>query len=102
MARKNNGNISVECPDCGTRLIIDPQLGKVLRHEAPPPKRSSMDLGEAAALLREQAEKREAIFRQSAEDLKTHSQLLERKFEESLSQNRARPVTRPTRDFDLD
>lgn len=102
MVRQNNGNISVECPDCGARLIIDPQLGKVIRHEAPPPKRSSMDLGDAAALLREQAEKREAVFRQSAADLETHSQLLERKFEESLDQNRGRPVTRPTRDFDLD
>jgi hypothetical protein len=99
---RQNPTISVECPCCGARIVIDPNLGKVIRHELPPPKKSGLDLGEAAELLRRQAEEREAVFRQSAADLETHSQLLERKFEESLDQNRGRPVTRPTRDIDLD
>jgi len=99
---RQNPTISVECPCCGARIVIDPNLGKVIRHELPPPKKNSLDLGEAAELLRRQAEEREAVFRRSAADLESHSQLLERKFEESLDQNRGRPVTRPTRDIDLD
>jgi hypothetical protein len=96
------GDIAVECPCCGARLTIDPRLRKVLSHDAPPPKRSGLDLDQAAALLKEQAARREAIFRQSSEDIKSHSQLLDRKFEAALEKSKDEPVTRPTRDFDLD
>jgi hypothetical protein len=99
---RQNPSISVECPCCGARIVIDPNLGKVIRHELPPPKNNSLARGEAAARRRRPAEGRAAVFRRSAADLESHSQLLERKFEESLDQNRGRPVTRPTRDIDLD
>jgi hypothetical protein len=42
------------------------------------------------------------ILPQSAEDEKAKSQLLDRKFEESLEKAKQQPVTRPTRDIDLD
>jgi hypothetical protein len=61
-----------------------------------------LDLDQAAALLKEQAARREAIFRQSSEDVKIQSQLLERKFEAALEKNKDAPVTKPTRDIDLD
>ena len=97
-----NSNLSVECPCCGARLMIDAKLGKVLSHEAPPPKRSALDLDHAAALLKEQAARREAIFNQSSADIKIHSELLERKFEAALEKNKDAPVTKPTRDIDLE
>ena len=103
MAKTKENDIRVTCPCCGARLTIDPQLRQVISHEAPPPQRGlSPDLDRAAALLREQAAKREALFNQSAQDLKTKSQVLDRKFQEALGKSKDEPVTKPTRDIDLD
>jgi hypothetical protein len=100
--QSKSGNLSVECPCCGARLTIDEKLGKVVSHEAPPQKRNSLDLGQAAAFLKEQADRRESTFRQSSEDLKIQSQLLDRKFEAALEKSKDEPITKPTRDIDLD
>ena len=102
MAQAKNDNLTVECPCCRARLIIDAKLGKVLRHEEPPQKRNDLDLGNVQDLLREQARRREDIFQQSSADLKIQSELLDRKFAEALEKNKAEPITRPTRDIDLD
>jgi len=102
MVQVKNDNLTVECPCCGARLIIDAKLGKVLRHEEPPQKRGDLDLGNVQNLLREQAKRREEIFKQSSADLKIQSELLDRKFAEALEKSKESPVTRPTRDIDLD
>ncbi len=102
MSQQKNNSLSVECPCCGAHLTIDAKLGKVVSHEAPPPKRNALDLDQAAALLKEQAARREAIFKQSSADVKIQSELLERKFEAALEKNKDAPVTKPTRDIDLD
>ncbi len=102
MAQPKSSDISVECPCCGARLTIDVKLGKVVSCDAPPPKRNALDLDHAAALLKEQAARREAIFKQSAEDMKIQSQLLERKFAAALEKSKDEPVKKPTRDIDLD
>jgi hypothetical protein len=102
MAQSKSSSISVECPCCGARLTIDETLRKVVSHETPPPKRSALDLDHATALLKEQAARREAIFKQSSEDMKNKSQLLERKFEAALEKSKDEPIQKPTRDIDLD
>jgi len=102
MNRQKSVDISVECPCCGARLTVDARLGKVIGHDAPPPKRSALDLDQAAALLKEQAARREAIFKQSAEDMKIQSKVLERKFEAALEKSKDEPIKKPTRDIDLD
>jgi predicted amidophosphoribosyltransferase len=103
MARKENDSVTVACPCCGANLTIDPALEKVIAHEAPPERRhAAPDLDHAAALLREQAARREAIFKQSAEDEKDKPQLLERKFAEALKKSKDQPIVKPTRDIDLD
>jgi len=103
MGRVKNRDISLKCPCCSAGLVIDPALGKVISYEEPPPRQTNVpDLGQAASLLQEQAAKREAIFRQSEEDQKTKSQVLERKFEEALKKSKDEPITKPTRDIDLD
>jgi len=103
MTKTKGNTISLACPCCGAQLTIDSGLGKVIAHEAPPPRRQDApDLGRVGALLQEQAARREAIFRQSTEDEKCKSQLLERKFEEALKKSKDQPITRPTRDIDLD
>src|SRR5213594_3692477 len=102
MAEKKIDNIHARCPCCGAQLTIDPMLRRVIASEAAPKPSNVPDLDRANALLREQAARREAIFRQSAEEVKVKSQLLERKFEQALEKSKDEPVTRPTRDIDLE
>jgi hypothetical protein len=45
---------------------------------------------------------RESIFQQSVDAEKTRGDALSRRFEEALKQARQEPVTKPTRDWDLD
>ena len=102
MAQAKNSNLTVECPCCGAKLIIDAKFGKVLRHEYPLQKHNSLDLGNVQDLLRDQARRREEIFQQSSADLKVQSELLDRKFAEALEKSKGEPITKPTRDIDLD
>ncbi len=102
MANPKMPDIQVECPCCGARLVIDAVLRKVIAHEVPPKHVNAPDLDHATSLLKEQAERREAIFRKSTEDEKSKSQLLERKFAEALKKSKDEPVTKPTRDIDLE
>ncbi len=103
MPRSKSGSISVTCPCCGANLTVDAELQKVIAHEAPPPRhQNAPDLDRVDALLREQAARREAIFRQSEADEKSKPQLLEKKFAEALKKSKDQPVEKPTRDIDLD
>ena len=102
MTPKKNDAISVECPCCGAQLSVDPELRKVLSYDPPSEPANTLDLGQAAALLKEQAARREAIFAKSSEDLKTQSQLLEKKFAAALEKSKDEPIVKPTRDIDLD
>lgn len=101
MARTRS-NLEITCPHCGARLKIDSALGKVIAHEAPPKRTRAPDLDQAAKLLQEEAARREGLFKQSAEEEKIKTQLLERKFEESLKKSKGTPPTPPIRDIDLD
>ncbi len=83
-------------------MSVDVELAKVLNYDPPPKTSHAPDLGEAAKLLAQEQERREALFRQSVDDQKTSSELLERKFAESLKKSKDEPVTRPLRDMDLD
>jgi ribulose kinase len=60
------------------------------------------DMEEAARAMREQDTRRESIFRQSLEQHKQHSDLLEKKFQEALKRAKDAPDTPHIRDFDLD
>ncbi len=102
MAQKDQSALEVVCPCCGARLTIDAGLGRVLHHVAPPKPDHAPDLEHAAQLLEKEKARREALFQQSTEDHKIKSDLLDRKFQEALKQTKDEPVTRPTRDIDLD
>ena len=90
------------CPCCGATLTVDAELGKVLFHLAPPKPDKGPDLDDAARLLKQEAERREALFRQSADEEKIKSELLDRKFKEAFEKTKDQPTGRPLRDFDLD
>jgi hypothetical protein len=100
MARLKS-EIEIVCPCCGATLVIDTNLGRIVSHKEPE-NPNKPELSEAQRILAEEAARREAIFQQSVESEKTRGDALARRFEEALKQARQEPVTRPTRDFDLD
>jgi len=101
MTKQKSNDLNILCPCCGARLLVDASLRKVISHEAPPKHVDAPDLGKAGAYLKEQAARREALFRQSSEDERNKTLILERKFEESLKKSKDEPIRRPTRDIDL-
>jgi hypothetical protein len=93
--------IQVACPCCQATLVIDVNLGRVISHDEPS-RANKPELSEAQRILTEEAARREAIFQQSVDAEKTRGDALSRRFEEALKQARQEPITKPTRDFDLD
>ena len=100
MARLKS-EIEVTCPCCQSTLVIDLNLGRVVGHKEPE-RTDKPELGEAHRIVAEQAARREAAFQQSVDAEKTRGDALSKRFEEALKQARQEPVTKPTRDFDLD
>jgi len=100
MARLKS-EIEVACPCCQAILVIDTNLGRVVSHKEPE-NPNKPELGDAHRILADQAARREAVFQQSVDAEKTRGDVLSRRFEEALNQARQEPVTKPTRDFDLD
>ena len=76
MARLKS-ELEVTCPCCNTTLVID-------------------------LILAAEEARRESIFQQSVHAEKNRGDALARRFEEALRQAHTEPVTKPTRDFDLD
>jgi len=91
----------VTCPCCRSSLVIDLNLGRVVSHHEPE-RGDKPELNEAERILAAEAARRDALFEQSVAAEKTRGDALARRFEEALKQASGEPVTRPTRDFDLD
>jgi len=93
--------LEVTCPCCQATLVIDMNLGRVISHKEPD-RGNKPELSEAQRILADEAARREAMFQQSVDSEKTRGDALSKRFEEALRQARNEPITRPTRDFDLD
>ena len=100
MARLKS-ELEVICPCCQAILVVDTNLGRVVGHKEAE-RGNKPELSEAQRILAEEAERREAIFKQSVESERTRGDALSRRFEEALKQARTEPISKPTRDFDLD
>ena len=96
-----SSEIEVLCPCCQSTLIVDLNLRRVIRH-VEPERGNKPELSEAQRILAEEAARRDALFQQSVESERTRGDALSKRFEEALKQARNEPITRPTRDFDLD
>jgi hypothetical protein len=98
---KLKSEFEVECPCCSAKLVVDANLERVIRHsEAPSGDRPELD--DAQRILSEQAARREALFQKSVAEERTRGDALSKRFEEALKQAKEEPITKPTRDFDLD
>jgi hypothetical protein len=91
----------VPCPCCQAKLTIDPELGAVIGHEAPPARRTVDDLGAAFDVLRSKSAEREARFREQMQAEEQKGKLLDRKFQEGLKKAKDSPDP-PRRPFDFD
>lgn len=89
------------CPCCQATLVIDVNLRRIVRHEEPV-RGDRPELSNAQRILAEEAARRESLFQQSVAAEKTRGDALSRRFEEALKQAHDEPITKPTRDFDLD
>jgi hypothetical protein len=98
---KLKSEIEVTCPCCRATLVIDQNLRRVVHHREPE-NPNKPELSDAQRILAAEQARREAIFEQSVNDEKTRGDALAKRFEEALKQARQEPITKPTRDFDLD
>ena len=98
---KLKSEVEVECPCCHSTLVIDINLGRVVRHQEPE-RADKPELSEASRILAAAEARREALFEQSVQSEKTRGDALSRRFEEALKQAKDQPITKPERDFDLD
>ena len=98
---KITSEFEIACPCCAATLVVDANLQRVIRHSEPP-SADRPELDHAQRILAEQAAKREALFQKSVADERNRGDALSKRFEEALRQAREEPITKPTRDFDLD
>ena len=98
---KLSSELEVMCPCCGSTLVIVTNLGRVISHSEPE-RTDKPELDHAARIVADQAARREALFQQSFEAERGRGDALAKRFEEALKQAKTEPITKPTRDFDLD
>ena len=89
------------CPCCNATLVVDSNLKRVVRH-VEPVRGDRPELSNAQRILADEAARREALFQQSVTAERTRGDALSKRFEEALKQANQEPITKPTRDFDLD
>jgi hypothetical protein len=102
MGNRSGENLHLICPCCQAKLTVDPILGVVLSHEAPPKAGPNVDLTDAAGILAEQNRQREDKFKDSWFQESNKEDILTKKFEEAMKKAKDAPVEKPIRDFDLD
>ena len=101
MTARLKSEIEVTCPCCSSTLIVDLNLGRVVGHkEVENPNKPELD--DAHRIIADQAARREAAFQESVNAEKTRGDALSKRFEEALKQAHQEPITKPTRDFDLE
>ena len=91
----------IDCQCCSAKMVVDANLERVIRHSEPP-SADRPELDHAQRIVAEQAARREALFQKSVAEEKGRGDALSRRFEEALKQAKEEPITKPTRDFDLD
>jgi hypothetical protein len=100
---KSSSQFEVTCPCCSAVLKVDVTEKAVISHIAPVKPKMFNDIEEAARAMKKQDSRRDSIFRQSVENQKHASELLEKKFQEAVRKAKESPDTgKPIRDFDLD
>ena len=96
-----NPSAKSPAPAVAPSLVIDLNLGRIISHSEPSSGSTSSSPTPQRILADEKA-RREAAFEQSFNTERTKGDALSKRFEEALKQAKEEPITKPTRDFDLD
>jgi len=91
----------VTCPCCRATLVVDGGLKRVVRH-AEPERADKPKLDDAHEILAAAKARRDALFDQSVASERTRGDALSKRFEEALKEASKEPISKPSRDFDLD
>ena len=98
---KLKSELELTCPCCGARwssTSISAASSRTRSRSAA----TSRSWTRPTRILAAEAARREALFEQSVQAEKGRDDALSRRFEEALKQASKEPITKPTRDFDLD
>lgn len=91
------------CPCCQAELVIDPATRAIIRHKEHIKPPSLADMEAAVARFKGEADRREDAFKKSVEQHKSHSDVLNKKFDEMLRIAKENPhEPPPKRDIDID
>lgn len=96
--------LTVRCPDCDTRLVVDAATGEVLSHRKPTAQKAGgKDFDTLLEGLGKDKVEAEAIFERELGALKDRDRLLEEKFREAMKRAEEEPDDEPPlRPWDLD
>lgn len=95
--------IHVVCPCCQGELFIDPATQAVIRHKEHVKPPTMADIETAVQRFKGEASRREDAFKKSVEQHKSHSDILNKKFDEMLRLAKENPdEPPPKRDIDFD
>jgi hypothetical protein len=95
--------IQVVCPCCQAELFIDPATHAVIRHKEHVKPPTLADMEAAVTRFKGEAGRREDAFKKSVEQHKSHSDVLNKKFDEMLRLAKENPnEPPPKRDIDFD
>jgi hypothetical protein len=101
---KEKNRLSVVCPDCSSRLLVDAATGEVISHQAhKPPPAGGKELGELLDDLDREKEQAEDLFQREVSAHKDRERLLDEKFQEAMKRaEESDDDTPPPRPFDFD
>jgi hypothetical protein len=96
-----SGTVRLDCPCCGTKLVVDAATGTILSEE-----RSKADPGasfeKALADVHSGAERREDAFSKAFDRTKNLDDLLQKKFEEAKRKAAEDKSVKPRNPLDFD
>jgi len=78
-------DLEIRCPDCGSRLRVDPHTGAIIAHG---PGEKPADLGEAARLHQEKGVKKEDAFRSAVAAERSRKEDLDKLFKKAADKAR--------------
>ena len=94
-----SGKVQVDCPCCGTKLVVDAATGTILSEERPKADPTAT-FEQAMSHVKGGAARREDAFSKAFERTKNLDDLLEKKFEEARKRAEADPTSKPPHPFD--
>ena len=96
-----SNNVHVDCPCCGTKLVVDAATGTILSEERPKADPGAT-FDEAMHVVRSGAARREDAFSKAFARTKNLDDLLQKKFEEAKKKAASDPSKKPKNPLDFD